>query len=140
MSLPTDAVPAGWAEGRGAAFDRFVGPFYYPPGGGHLRCGFLTDERHANTRDGVHGGMISAAFDLAFGNAAWEAAGEIPCATIEINMHFVGAMALGEFGIFETEVVRVTGSFVFLRTTLSVGDRTIASGQGVFKILRRAKS
>lgn len=129
-------IPAGWIERRGAPFDRYVGPFYYPPTGGYARCGFLADERHANTRGGLHGGMISAAFDLAFGNAAWEAAGERPCATIEMSMHFVSAMALGEFGIFDTEVVRATNSLIFLRTTLRVGERTVATGQGVFKILR----
>ncbi len=133
----SQAIPEGWIERRGATFDRFIGPFYYPPVGGYGRCGFLADERHANTRDGVHGGMISAAFDLAFGNAAWEAAGENPIATIEMNMHFIGPIALGEFAIFDTEVVQTTGSMVFLRTTLRVGERVVASGQGVFKKLRQ---
>lgn len=135
MSIPA-GVPEGWRERRGAPFDRFVGPFYYPPEDSYLRCGFLADVRHANTRDGVHGGMIAAAFDLAFGNAAWEAAGERPIATVSMTMNFTGPMALGEFAIFDTEVVQQTGSMVFLRTTLRVGDRVIASGQGVFRKLR----
>ena len=135
-AAPADRIPEGWIERRGAVFDRFIGPFYYPPAGSYARCGFLADERHANTRGGVHGGMVAAAFDLAFGNAGWDAADQTPCATIEMSMHFVSAMALGEFGVFDTEVVRKTRSLVFLRSTLHVAGRVIASGQGVMKILR----
>lgn len=135
-AAPFGKVPAGWVEKRSAPFDRYVGPFYFPEDEGYSRCGFLADERHANTRDLVHGGMISCAFDLAMGSAAFEAAGDIPCTTIDVSTQFVSAMKLGEFGIFESETVRVTKSLVFLRATLLCGGRVVAVGQGVWKILR----
>ncbi len=79
-----NTIPTGWVPGRGSPFDRYIGPFYYPPGSSMDECGFITDERHSNTRGVVHGAMISPAFDLALGNASWAAAGKCACTTVQL--------------------------------------------------------
>jgi acyl-coenzyme A thioesterase PaaI-like protein len=98
-------------------------------------CGFITDERHSNTRGVVHGAMISPAFDLALGNASWAAAGECACATVQLNVHFVSGMNLGEFAIIRSEIIHATRSLVFARGVMRVDERTIAAADGVWKIL-----
>ncbi|HYZ61030.1 MAG TPA: PaaI family thioesterase [Acetobacteraceae bacterium] len=128
-------VPAGWVIRPGKAFNTHVGPFYQRAGGDALQCGFIADERHGNKRGVVHGGMLATAFDVALGNASWDAAGGKPCATIQLNVQFVGAMSLGEFAEIAAEVVRTTRSLVFLRGVMTVGDRVIATADGVWKIL-----
>ena len=117
------------------AFGTHVGPFYGPPDGDRIGCGFLADARHGNKRGVVHGGMITSAFDVALGNATWDAAGQQPCATVQLNVQFIGAVKLGEFASVRVEVVKTTRSLVFLRGVMTVGDRTVAIGDGVWKIL-----
>jgi acyl-coenzyme A thioesterase PaaI-like protein len=134
--LSTEVVPEGWAVRPGKAFNTHVGPFYEREGGDSRRCGFIADERHGNKRGVVHGGMVATAFDVALGNASWDAAGQKPCATVQLNVHFVGALNLGEFAEIEVEVIRATRSLVFLRGIMRVRERVIATADGVWKILQ----
>ncbi len=128
-------VPEGWVVRPGRAFNTHVGPFYQPPGGGVGLLGFMADERHGNKRGVVHGGMIATAFDVALGNASWSAAGDRPSATVQLNIHYTGALQLGEFAQVRCETIRATRSLVFLRGTMTVGDRIVATADGVWKIL-----
>jgi len=134
--LTRDGVPEGWVQQPAKAFGTLVGPFYRPPGGDTAKCGFVADERHGNKRGVVHGGMLATAFDVALGNASWNAASQQPCATAQLNVQFVGAMQLGEFASIQMEVVRVTRSLVFLRGVMTVGDRVVATADGIWKILK----
>ena len=133
--MQNSGVPAGWVQVPTKAFGTLVGPFYRPPGGESLICGFLADERHGNKRGVVHGGMLATAFDVALGNACWEAAKQKPCATVQLNVHFIGALKLGEFAVLRSEVVKATRTIVFLRGTMTVGDRIVGTADGVWKIL-----
>ncbi len=129
-------IPDGWTLRPTKAFATHVGPFYVRPGGTDADgCGFLADDRHGNKRGVVHGGMIATAFDVALGNATWHAAGQKPCATIQLNVHFLGALKLGDFAYVEATVVKATRTIVFLRGTMTVGDRLVATADGVWKIL-----
>ncbi len=99
-------APPGWVVRPGKAFNTYVGPFYQLENGDSLRCGFVTDERHGNKRGVTHGGMLATAFDVALGNASWDAAGQKPCATVQLNIHYVGALNLHEFAEIAIDVVR----------------------------------
>ena len=134
--MTQQGIPEGWVQRRSKAFGTHVGPFYQPPEGGETLCGFLADERHGNKRGVVHGGMLATAFDVALGNASWESVGQRPCATIQLNIHFIGALQLGEFAQVQADITRSTRSLVFLRGTMRVDDRIIATADGVWKILQ----
>jgi uncharacterized protein (TIGR00369 family) len=129
------AIPDGWVLVKTQAFGAHVGPFYGPPDGGALRCGFRADERHGNKRGVTHGGMIATAFDVALGNASWEAAEQRRCATVQLNVQFVGALQLGEFATIDAEIVKLARTMVFVRGVMKVDDRIIAVADGVWKIL-----
>ncbi len=128
-------VPEGWERVPTQAFGTHVGPFYRPPGGGRLLSGFLADKRHGNKRGVVHGGMLATAFDVALGNASWEAANQRPSATVQLTVQYVGALQLGEFATIQAEIVRAARSLVFVRGVMTVGERTVATADGVWKIL-----
>lgn len=128
-------VPDGWERLPTQAFGTHVGPFYRPPGEGRLLCGFLADHRHGNKRGVVHGGMLATAFDVGLGNASWHAAGERPSATVQLTVQYVGALQLGEFAVIQAEIMRTTRSLVFVRGVMTVGDRLVATSDGVWKIL-----
>lgn len=129
-------VPEGWTLLPTQAFGNHVGPFYQPPEGGRLRCGFVADARHANMRGVVHGGMLATAFDVALGNASWQAAGEQPSATVQLSIQYIGALQLGEFAAIRAEIIRATRSLVFARGVMHAGERVVATGEGVWKILK----
>ena len=133
--MSPDRIPDGFLLRPTKAFGTHVGPFYAPPGGDKVGCGFLADERHGNKRGVVHGGMIATAFDVALGNACWEAADQKPCATVQLNVQFLGAVKLGDFAFVSVEVVKTTRTMVFVRGLMTVGDRKVAAADGVWKIL-----
>ncbi len=128
-------MPAGWVVLPTKAFGTHVGPFYRPAEGDPLACGFVADHRHGNKRGVVHGGMLATAFDVALGNASWTAAEQRPCATVTLTVQFIGALQLGEFAIMRPEIIKTTRSLVFLRGVMRVGERVIATADGVWKIL-----
>ena len=129
-----EGVPKGWALRATKEFATHAGPFYAPPED-ETRCGFLAEAKHGNKRGVVHGGMLATAFDVAMGNACWAAADQRPSATVQLNIHYVGALKLGEFALLQAEIMKVTRSVVFARGTMRVGDRLLASADGVWKIL-----
>ena len=133
--MTDELVPPGWVIRPGKAFNNHVGPFYQRQDGDSRHCGFVTDERHANKRDVTHGGMIAMAFDTAMGNASWDAAGQARCATVQLNITYIGALKLHEFAEVEVEVTRATRSLVFVRAVMRAGGGTIATADGVWKIL-----
>jgi acyl-coenzyme A thioesterase PaaI-like protein len=129
-------VPEGWISQPQTAFDVLAGPFYFPADKTTSTCGFLADARHANTRGLVHGGMITTAFDFGLGVTSRNATEQRPGATVQLNIHFIGAMKLSEFAIVRYEIMRATRSLVFLRGVMTVGDRIVATSDGVWKILQ----
>jgi acyl-coenzyme A thioesterase PaaI-like protein len=54
---------------------------------------------------------------------------------MELHIHFVGVVKLGEFVEARAEVVRATRSVVFLETKMFVGDRLVAAANGIWKII-----
>ncbi len=133
--MTSGGVPDGWVLRATKAFGTHIGPFYCPPGGDKAGCGFLADERHGNKRGVVHGGMLTSAFDVALGNASWDAASQRPCATVQLNVQFLGAVKLGEFASVAVEVMKATRTLVFLRGVMTVEGRVVAVADGVWKIL-----
>jgi acyl-coenzyme A thioesterase PaaI-like protein len=85
----------------------------------------------------VHGGVLTTAFDVALGTAGREAAAPHHHATVELSVHFISGMMLGEFAVVRSEVIRATRSLVFLRGVMTVGERVVATGEGIWKTLRR---
>ncbi len=128
-------APEGWERQQTQAFGEYVGPIYRPIGGDGLTFGFFADERHGNKRGVTHGGMLATAFDIALGNASWQAAKQQPSATVQLTIQYVGALPLGAFATIRAEVVRATRSLVFVRGVMTAEDRIIATADGVWKIL-----
>jgi acyl-coenzyme A thioesterase PaaI-like protein len=78
--------------------------------------------------------------DRALGMAAWQEIGHQPQATIQLDVHFVKTVKIGEFVEAQCEVVRRTRSVVFMRGTLVVGSHLVATANGIWKILSRTEA
>jgi len=122
----------GWDRVKAHNFGELVGPIWRKGDG---LFGFLATEKHRNHIGRVHGGMLMTFADQAMGMTGRRATGEKPHATIELNMQFMGAVELGDFVEAHCEVVRMTRSILFIESKLKVGDRIVATGSGIWKIL-----
>jgi uncharacterized protein (TIGR00369 family) len=112
-----------------------LGPFYRKQEGERWVFGFRVEERHLNGNQVVHGGCLMSFADEMLGITVHFASGRRRCATISLNNEFVTAARKGDWIEGRPEVVRVTRSVVFVRGTLTVGDKTILSSSGIWKLL-----
>jgi len=130
-----DPASEGWSPRPPMGFSGFTGPMWSRPEGDGWAYGVLADERHANGHGIVHGGMLVTLLDNTLGLTVWNATGQRPSVTMQLNTHFLAAAHPGEFLEARGEILRVAKSVVFVRGTLSVGDRAVAAADGIWKVL-----
>jgi acyl-coenzyme A thioesterase PaaI-like protein len=132
---PFDPAAAGWEPYRDEGFIGLVGPFWARPWGDSYRYAFLAEPKHHNRRGVVQGGMLMTFADRAMGMTCWYANGRVAQATVQIDVHFIDAVQIGEFVEAKCEVVRRTRSLVFMTGDLVVGTRVVATAKGIWKAL-----
>jgi acyl-coenzyme A thioesterase PaaI-like protein len=132
---PFDPAAAGWERYDADGFIGLVGPLWHRPAGDSFRYAFLAEPKHHNRRGVVQGGMLMTFADRAMGMTCWYANERQPQATAQLDMHFVDAVQIGEFVECRCKVVRRTRSRVFMSGELVVGERVVATANGVWKTL-----
>jgi len=130
-----DPAAAGWQPYSDEGFFGLVGPLWTRQENGLHLYAFKAEAKHHNRRGVVHGGMLMAFADRSMGMTCWYANGEQPQATVQLDMHFIDAVRIGEFVEARCTVVRRTRSLVFMNGELVVGDRVVATATGVWKTL-----
>jgi acyl-coenzyme A thioesterase PaaI-like protein len=135
LAVTHDALIAdGWSPLDPGNFIEIVGQIYSREDGDNIRYGFLADPRFKNRRSVLHGGFLAAFADrtLAFAGRRVNSSG--PQATIELSIRFIDAVQIGEFVESVPEVVRKTRSVIFVRGTMMVGSRVVATADGIWRI------
>jgi len=127
-----DPAAHGWERVKAHNFGELIGPIWRR---GDALFGIIAAEKHRNHRGIVHGGMLMSFADQAMGMTGRRATGDKPHATIEMNIQFVGAVRFGDFVEARCEVVRKARSVLFMRSALVVGEKTVATASGIWKIL-----
>lgn len=125
----------GWKPLDSGAYIELVGQVYFKEDGGNTRYGFMTEQRHKNRRGVIHGGVLAAFADRALAMGGRRVNDDLPQATIELSIRFIDAVQIGEFIDLVPEVVRKTRSIIFVRGTLTAGSRTVATADGIWKVL-----
>ena len=74
--------------------------------------------------------------DHVLGLYVWAAADRAPNVTIQLNTHFLGAVSPGDFLELRGEVTRVTGSMVFVRGLVRVGEKDVLAVDGIWRVFR----
>lgn len=138
--MPTETeitAPAGdgWAPIADEGFIDHVGPLFVRARDGAYA--FRATRKHANLIGVVHGGMLMSFADRALGETAMRAADGANCVTIQLEMKFIDSGRIGDWLECHPQVVKRTGSLVFMRCDVRDGDRVVASADGVWKILRQ---
>ncbi|WP_442580996.1 PaaI family thioesterase [Mesorhizobium sp. ASY16-5R] len=139
MTEGTDADPdliaAGWKLLRPSAFITLVGPFYSRTVEGKTQYCFRVATKHDNTQDRPHGGMIMSFMDEVLGHSTQIARPNDSFSTIGFDCQFIDGSAIGDLVVAETEIVRATRSLMFMRGECKVGNRVIATANGIWKVL-----
>ena len=132
---PFDPASAGWEPYGDEGFIGLVGPFWSRPSGDSFLYAFMAEAKHENRRGVVQGGMLMTFADRSMGMTCWYANARQPQATVQLDVHFVDAVAIGEFVEAKCQVVRRTRSLIFMSGELTVGERVVATANGVWKAL-----
>lgn len=130
-----DPASVGWKPYGDEGFIGLVGPFWTRQSGDTHLYAFMAEPKHHNRRGIVQGGMLMTFADRSMGMTCWYANEQKPQSTIQLDMHFVDAVRIGEFVEAKCKVVRRTRSLVFMSAELVVGARVVATANGVWKIL-----
>ena len=135
METRETLLAAGWQPEEWADYAGLVGPFWQRQEGETRAYGILCEEKHRNERGTIHGGMIASLADHGVGLIVWDSVGRRPCATIQMNLQFLGACRTGDFIVARGEILRAGRSIIYARGILSVGEKPVAAVDGVWKLL-----
>ena len=91
-----DPAAAGWEPYRDEGFIGLVGPFWMRQSGNSYLYAFMAGEKHHNRRGVVQGGMMTFA-DRSMGMTCWYANERQPQATVQLDVHFIDAVQIGDF-------------------------------------------
>ncbi len=123
----------GWRLIADEGFIGLVGPFFQKGSGADLHFCFPTQTKHHNRRGVLQGGALATFIDKTLGITARAGAPAVLTATVQLDVHFIGAVQIGELVETRPRVVRATRHLVFVSADLTVGSRTVALANGVWK-------
>ncbi len=124
-----------WQIVTDEGFIGLIGPFYRldTPTGPHFR--FPTDKRHHNLRGVLQGGALMTFADRILGTTARTLTHAQRTATVQLNVQFIDAVQIGETVEAAPIMLRATKQLVFMSTNLTVGEKLIATANGIWKKL-----
>jgi len=135
----TNLVAAGYQLwGEDDPFENMIGPFYMKEcDDGSHRTAFWSEARHCNSSGVLHGGLLMSFADYSLFAIARSALSG-PSVTVGFNSEFIAAAGAGSLIESTGELMRATGSLLFVRGTVFTADTALMSFSGIVKRLRPA--
>jgi uncharacterized protein (TIGR00369 family) len=131
MDVPEGFVPFP----EQGPFLEYVGPIHVREGGDELVLGLRAEERHANHRGTVQGGLLSTFADFVLGRAIdADAEDDKPRATVSLTVDFIKPAKPGDWIEGRGRVDRVGGTLAFADCSLTVGDTEIVRSRAVWVV------
>ncbi len=118
-------------------FEDMAGPFYFKRTPDGIVSGFEVTKKHLNGGGAIHGGMLMTFADFSLFSIAKDELGDEGAVTIALNGEFVSAGPPSGNVYATGEVVRATGSMVFVRGTVTANDATLLTFSGILKKLKK---
>lgn len=129
-------MPAGYRpfDPQGP-FLELIGPVHVKEGAGELTLGLRAEDRHANHRGSLQGGLLSTFADFALSRAIEaDAADDRDRATVSLTVDFLKPAHPGDWIESRTRVDRVGGTLAFADCSLTVEGREIVRARGVWVV------
>lgn len=133
---PDTLTAAGWRERALAGYASRFGPLWARQEDAGWAYGVLPTAEHLNPAGAVHGGVFASLMDHVVSAIAWEALGRQPCVTVQLDTQFLQAAREGQFLEARAQVVRIAGSLVFMRGTVSHAGEALCQGSAVLRRVR----
>jgi uncharacterized protein (TIGR00369 family) len=131
MSVPDGFTPFA----NQGPFLEHIGPIMIREGGDELVLGLRAEERHANHRGTVQGGLLSTFADFALGRAIEADADDgKDRATVSLTVDFLKPAQPGDWIESRTRVDRVGGTLAFADCSLTAGGREIVRARAVWVV------
>src|SRR5437763_5158691 len=129
-------VPDGFAPyPNQGPFLEHIGPIHVHDATDELRLGLRAEERHANHRGTVQGGVLSTFADFALGRAIEaDADDDRDRATVSLTVDFLKPATPGDWIESRTKVDRVGGTLAFADCSLTVEAREIVRARAVWVV------
>ena len=116
-------------------FLEHIGPVHVREDGDELVFGLRTEERHANHRGTIQGGLLSTFADFALGRAIdADADDDKDRATVSLPVDFLKPAKPGDWIESRTSVDRVGGTLAFADCSLTVEGREIVRARAVWVV------
>jgi len=127
-----------WRDIRGEGFNAHIGPIRFAAMGDNRWCASVVLEpRHINSGGVCHGGMLLSLVDVAMGAATFAAGGGHPCATIQLDSHFIAAAKLGQRLVAVATQLRKVRDLSFMQCEIWSEGRQVMRASGTWKYLTR---
>lgn len=136
MSEPDEPPPGFTVVSRRSGFMDLVGPLHVDDADPRAPVyGLRVGERHANSRGGVHGGVLTTLADVALGYGAVAAHGEpVALVTASLTVNYTGAARVGDWLEARTTLTRMGSRLAFASCEIATDGRPVASCTGVFSV------
>ncbi len=125
-----------WRDLRGEGFNTHIGPIQFAPRGPARWCATLVLEaRHMNVAGVCHGGVLLSLADVAMGAATFDAGDGHPCATIQMDAHFLAAARAGQRMLAAATQLRKVRDLSFMQCEVWAEGRQVLRASGTWKYL-----
>ena len=131
-------IPAGYQlhDRRSGLTDPWQ-PIYQRPHNDGLSLGLRAGKAHVNSREFVHGGLISALADNAMGLSCAARMSDIRgLVTVSMTLDYLGVARQGQWLEMRAEVLRTGGSLCYAAARIYADEQLCASASAVFKVAR----
>lgn len=128
-----DPLSQGWKPHQLPGFMGLAGPLWSRREDADWAYGLQVQPQHLNPARLLHGGALLTLLDHALSTIAWQAADRLPCVTVQLDSHFLGAVAQGDFVVVRGQLTRRTRSLLFLQARAQVGETLVAQAQAIMK-------
>jgi uncharacterized protein (TIGR00369 family) len=127
---------AGWKCHQANGFTGHLGPLWVRRTDEGRVVGMIVADYHCNNHLGsIHGGALMTLADIGLGHGVADVLGGYGCVTVSLQTQFVAGARLGDFVVCHSEVIRRSKHLVFVRGLITVGETTVASAEGIWKVL-----
>lgn len=137
-ATPDQLLKEGWVKRESGGFNAAIGPLWERQVGDQITLGIIIEERHTNIHIGTaHGGLLMSLADLGLGAGIRPAYGDLcySCVTASLNVQLLSVARVGDFLCVTPEILRASKQMLFIRGVLKVGDKLVASAEGIWKVM-----
>lgn len=125
-----------WRDIRGTGFSSHIGPIRFARAADdRFHAALELRDIHINVGGVCHGGVLLSLADVAMGAGSFAAGNDHPCATIQIDGHFLAAAKQGQTLLAEARQNRRVRALSFMECDIWAGERRVMRASGIWKYL-----